>query len=638
MAQLDVTELDFDNIKQSLKTFLSAQSEFSDYDFEGSALAVLLDTLAYNTHYNAMLAHMLANESFLDSAIKRSSVTSIAKSLGYTPRSSRASTASVKFTVVPDSSYQNSTLTLSRDTTFTAKNREDNVTYTFYPSETVTASLETTNGVTGFVFTDLKLKEGTRVSNNFLIDANNVSGPLTIPNAGVDTTTIRVRVQKSATDLTVESYNLANSLLDVSSTTKSYFLEETLDGLYTIRFGDDVIGKKLTAGNVVIVDYITTKGAAANGSKGFACTTTLTGAGESRTFDSASTIAASGGQGKEGIDSIRRNAPIYNQTRERAVAASDYESLILASNSNIQAVSVWGGEDNVPPIYGKVFISLDPIEGQIITQRDKDEILSTVIGPKSAISIIPEFVDPDYSFIGLKVGVVYDNKKTTLTSGQVSDSVSSAITNFFATELNTLNKNFYYSKIHDAIKAISTSVVSVNITPTIQKRLTVDLGKANTYDIFFNSKLQPREMTSSFFNATVSGANIKVKFQDVPSATVLAPEYSGTGVVNIVDANGGVIETVGTIDYSTGRVQITSVIIASLLETETKIRLRVRPHDDSKDILTNILSRTAETSTGPVFATASNNTILTLDDTAKSITLNTRAGLDINITTLDEKY
>lgn len=638
MSQLDVSELDFNNIKESLKTFLSAQEEFSDYDFEGSALSILIDTLAYNTHYNAMLAHLQANESFLDTAIKRSSVTSIAKALGYTPRSSRASTASVKFTVVPDSSYQNSTLTLSRDTTFTANNREDNVTYTFYPSETVTASLETINGVTGFVFTDLKLKEGTRVTNNFLIDANNVSGPLTIANAGVDTTTIRVRVQKSTTDLTVESYNLANSLLDVSSTAKAYFLEETLDGLYSIRFGDDVIGKKLTPGNVVIVDYITTNGAAANGSKGFACTNTLTGANESRTFDTASTIAASGGQGKEGIDSIRRNAPIYNQSRERAVAASDYESLILASNSNIQAVSVWGGEDNVPPIYGKVFISLDPIEGQIITERDKDEILSTVIGPKSAISIIPEFVDPDYSYIGLKVGVVYDNKKTTLTSGQVSDSVSSAITNFFATELNTLNKNFYYSKIHDAIKAISTSVVSVNITPTIQKRLTVELGKANTYDIFFNSKLQPREMTSSFFNATVSGANIKVKFQDVPSATVLAPEYNGTGVVNIVDANGSVIEAVGTIDYSTGRVQITSVIIASLLETETKIRLRVRPHDDSQDILTNILSRTTETSTGPVFATASNNTILTLDDTAKSITLNTRAGLDINITTLDEKY
>lgn len=638
MSQLDVTELDFNNIKESLKTFLSAQEEFSDYDFEGSALSILIDTLAYNTHYNAMLAHLQANESFLDTAIKRSSVTSIAKALGYTARSTRASTASVKMTVVPDPNYQNSTLTLSRDTTFTANNREDNVTYTFYPSETVTASLETINGVTGFVFSDLILKEGTRVSNNFLIDANNVSGPLTIANAGVDTTTIRVRVQKSTTDLTVESYKLANSLLDVSSTTKAYFLEETLDGLYVIRFGDDVIGKKLSAGNVVIVDYITSNGAAANGSKGFTCTNTLTGANESRTFDTASTVPASGGQGKESIDSIRRNAPKYNQARERAVAASDYESLILASNSNIQSVSVWGGEDNIPPIYGKVFISLDPVEGQIITQRDKDEILSTTIGPKSAISIVPEFVDPEYSYIGLKVGVVYDSKKTTLTSGQISDAVTDAINNFFATELNTLNKNFYYSRIHDAIKAVSNSVVSVNITPTIQKRLTVDLGKANTYDIYYNTKLQPREMSSSFFNATISGANIKVKFQDVPSATVVAPEYNGTGTVNIVDSDNSVIAKVGTIDYSTGRVQISSLIVASLIGNETKIRLRVRPHDDSKDILTNILSRTSETSTGPVFATASNNTILTLDDTAKSITLNTRAGLDVNISILDENY
>lgn len=636
MSQLDVTELDFKNIKQSLKTFLSAQEEFSDYDFEGSALSVLIDTLAYNTHYSAMLAHMQANESFLDTAIKRSSVTSIAKALGYTPRSSRSSTASVKFTIIPDPSYQNSTLTLSRDATFTAS--VDNVTYSFYPSETVTASLETIGSSSGFVFENLLLKEGSRISNNFLIDANNLSGPLTIANAGVDTTSIRVRVQKSATDLSIEGYNLSNSLLDVSSTSRAYFIEETIDGLYTIRFGDGVVGKKLEAGNLVIVDYLVTRGAAANGAKGFTCTSTISGSAEGKSFDSASTIPASGGQSKESIDSIRRNAPLYNQARDRAVAASDYESLILTSNANIQAVSVWGGEDNNPPIYGKVFISLDPIEGQIITQRDKDQILSSVIGPKSSISIIPEFVDPEYSYVGLKVGVVYDNKKTTLTSGQISSSVSTAISEFFATELNTLNKNFYYSKIHDAIKAISTSIVSINITPTIQKRLTASLNKANTYDISFNTKLQPREMTSSFFNANIAGATIKVKFQDVPASTVVAPEYSGTGVVNVVDKDNNLIAAVGTIDYDTGNVKITSLTITSLLESETTIRIRVRPHDDSKDILTNILTRTSETSTSAVFARPSNNTILTLDDTAKSVSLNTRTGLDINITTLDENY
>lgn len=636
MAQLDVTELDFTNIKQSLVTFLSAQEEFTDYDFEGSALSVLIDTLAYNTHYSALLAHLQANESFLDTAIKRSSVASIAKSLGYTPRSTRSSTASVEFKVIPDPSYTNSTLTLSRDASFTTS--LNNITYLFSPTQTTTASLETIDGTSVFIFRDLILQEGTRVSNNYLIDANNLSGPLTIPNSQVDTSTIRVRVQASTTDLTLQTYTLSNTLLDVSSTSNAFFLEETIDGLYTIRFGDNVVGKKLAAGNIVIVDYMVSKGENTNGAKTFTCTTQLTGANEARTFTASETLSASGGQSKENIDSIRRNAPLYNQTRERAVAASDYESLILTSNSNIQSASVWGGEDNVPPIYGKVFISLDPIENQIITQRDKDEILNTVIRPKSAISIIPEFVDPEYTYIGLKVGVVYDNKKTTSTSGQISSSVATAINNFFATELNTLNKNFYYSKIHDAIKQISTSIISVNITPTLQKRIIPLLGKANSTDIYYNTKLQPRELTSSFLNINVAGATVKVKLQDVPSSTVVSPDYVGTGTVNAVDALGNIIQTVGTIDYSIGKVSISSMTIVSLLENETKYRIRVRPHDDSKDIFTNILSRSTAASTGPVFAKPSNNTILSLDDSPKSITLNTRAGLDINITTSDENY
>lgn len=636
MAQLDVTELDFTNIKQSLVTFLSAQEEFTDYDFEGSALSVLIDTLAYNTHYSALLAHLQANESFLDTAIKRSSVASIAKSLGYTPRSTRSSTASVEFKVRPDPSYSNSTLTLSRDASFTTS--LNNITYLFSPKQTTTASLETIDGTSVFIFRDLILQEGTRVSNNYLIDANNLSGPLTIPNSQVDTSTIRVRVQASTTDLTLQTYTLSNTLLDVSSTSNAFFLEETIDGLYTIRFGDNVVGKKLAAGNIVIVDYMVSKGENTNGAKTFTCTTQLTGANEARTFTASETLSASGGQSKENIDSIRRNAPLYNQTRERAVAASDYESLILTSNSNIQSASVWGGEDNVPPIYGKVFISLDPIENQIITQRDKDEILNTVIRPKSAISIIPEFVDPEYTYIGLKVGVVYDNKKTTSTSGQISSSVATAINNFFATELNTLNKNFYYSKIHDAIKQISTSIISVNITPTLQKRIIPLLGKANSTDIYYNTKLQPRELTSSFLNINVAGATVKVKLQDVPSSTVVSPDYVGTGTVNAVDALGNIIQTVGTIDYSIGKVSISSMTIVSLLENETKYRIRVRPHDDSKDIFTNILSRSTAASTGPVFAKPSNNTILSLDDSPKSITLNTRAGLDINITTSDENY
>ena len=267
MAQLNVSELDFDNIKQSLKSFLIESGEFSDYDFEGSALSVLLDTLSYNTHYNAVLAHMLANESFLDSAIKRSSVVSIAKSLGYTPRSRRSATAYVDLSITPSASNTDINFTLSRNIAFTSA--LDSASFTFYPSTDTTATLQTVNGVDKFVFNNLAIKEGTRVTNRFIIDTNNRSGPLTIPNMNIDTTTLRVRVQKSGTDATIESYKLSTGVLDLKSTTSAYFIEEGVDGKYIIRFGDDVFGKKLSTDNIVLIDYLVTSGSAANKAKTF---------------------------------------------------------------------------------------------------------------------------------------------------------------------------------------------------------------------------------------------------------------------------------------------------------------------------------------------------------------------------------
>ena len=348
MSQLNVTELDFANIKQSLKTFMQAQNEFSDYDFEGSALSVLLDTLAYNTHYNAVLAHMLANESFLDSAIKRSSVVSIAKTLGYTPRSRRSATGYVDFYLTPASTYTDITYTISRDTVFTST--IDGTSYKFYPSKDVTATRQTIDGVDKFFFDNLELKEGTRVSNKFLIDANLVSGPITLPNSNVDTSSIRVRVQQSNTNLSIETFLEKKSLLDLKSTDKVFFLEEEVHGNYVLRFGDNVFGKSLTVGNELMVDYIVSNGASVNGAKSFT-TTNLTGAGEIRVFSNVS--AAVGGAEKESIDSIRKTAPLFNQTKERMVTSADYRSLILANNPSVQSASVWGGEKTILPFMVK---------------------------------------------------------------------------------------------------------------------------------------------------------------------------------------------------------------------------------------------------------------------------------------------
>ena len=632
MSQLNVTDLDFDAIKENLKTFLESQDEFDSYDFEGSAMSVLLDTLSYNTHYNAILAHLVANESFLDSAIKRTSVVSIAKALGYTPRSSRSALAQVDFSLVPDPDFVPTSYTLPRDTVFNST--VDGTTYTFYPSEDVTTLLTDVDGTSTFVFDNLNLKQGTRITNSFFVDANSRSGPYVIPNLNVDTTTLRVRVTTSVSDATVETFVLDTTLLDLTSTSKVFFLEENIDGFYVIRFGDDVLGKQLTAGNILNIDYLVSAGEDANGVSGFSVANTLTGSEEIKT--TSNVISAAGGAGKESIDSIRRTAPRYNASKERAVGSSDYKSLILASNANIQSVSVWGGEDNDPPIYGKVFISLDPITGQVITEAIKDDIRINIISPRCPVGILPEFVDPEYQYIGLRIGVVYNPNTTNFTSGQISSGVSIAVNDFFDDNLNQLNRNFYYSKIHDAIKITSNSIVSVNITPTIQQRIAPSFGVASSHTLFLNSKIQPREMHSNWFDTVISGATYKVKLQDRPNVGVVSPTYNGNGVVFLQDQDGINVTDIGTVNYTTGKITIPNIRIESLYGSDTVVRVSTRPHDNSKDILTNILRTDTETSVSAVYPKPSKNTVLSLDDTIENITSGARSGLDIIVTTDNE--
>jgi hypothetical protein len=630
MAQLNVTELDFDGIKQSLKTFLSAQDEFSDYNFEGSAMSVLLDVLAYNTHYNAVLAHMLANESFLDTAIKRSSVVSLAKAIGYTPRSRRAATAKITFKLTPDAGYTESSYTLSRNTPFSAN--KEGTTYNFYPATDVQEILQTINGVDVFLFENLDIKEGIRVSNSFLIDANTLSGPILIPNPNVDTTTLRVRVQTSVTDLEISSFSLYTNFVDVTATTKAYFLEESIDGLYQIKFGDDVIGKKLTAGNIVIVDYLTSKASDSNGAKLFKCYSTLTGGGEIITIPPDLVSEASGGQIKESIDSIRRNAPRYNATKERAVTSSDYQSLILSSNANIQSVAVWGGENNDPPIYGKVFISLNPVSGSIITQTDKDNIINNIIVPKATITILPEFIDPEYTYVSIKVRVLYDSKITTLTAGQISAATSAAISDYFTEELNILNKSFYFSRLHDIIKESDDAIISVNLRTRLQKRITpTSLSASSNLTTSFNIKIQPGEMHTTWFDVIISGATHKVKIIDVPASTVVYPEYSGTGTLYLQQRDGSRVQEIGSIDYDTGKITIPSLTVTGFYSTDTFIRMNLTTHEDVQDIATDILTRASEVNTSAVVALASRNTVLTLDDSVIDNTSGARKGLEITV-------
>lgn len=622
MAQLNVTDLDFDTIKQNLRTYLQSQEEFQDYNFDGAGLSILLDILAYNTHYNATLAHLQSNEMFIDSAVKRNSVASIAKTLGYVPTSRRSATANIIFEIDPPVSFTGTSLTITRDTQFVGKTA--NKSYTFYPKEDYTSGLVSLiTGNTGFSF-PIELIEGKRVSNSYVVDLSNRSGPFVIPNINVDTTTIRVRVQESSSNPSLSVWNYYDDIMSVDATTKAFFVEEGPSGLYEIRFGDDVIGKKLTVGNIVLIDYIVSSGTAPNAIPNFTTTTTFTASGETKVVYLET--AAAGGQEKESIDSIRYNAPKFNATKNRVVTADDYESLIRSRFNNINSIAVWGGEENNPPIYGKVFVSIQPIPGSVITQADRDIIVRDIIRPRSVVSIQTEFVDPIQTYVGLDVSLNYNKTITTLTSSRIESEVKTVITNFFNSNVNKLQKNFYYSKLLSAVIGTTQSIFSASIQVKMHKRIPVIYGISESYDIRFNGNLQPETLTTTYFNTTITGTQYEVYITDQHNNT-----SGDLGILVMKRASDDVIvsSNIGSVDYTTGVVTVSNIVIDSLSGGETELRVYVEPFGDAPNILTTNLTSTTDNSTAAVFPYAARNTVLTLDTSAANSLTNVQAGLTV---------
>ena len=630
MAVKNVTELDFTSIRNNLKTFLKNQDEFADYNFEASGISTLIDLLAYNTHYNAVLAHMVSNEAFLDSAVRRNSVVSIAKTMGYTPRSARSAKATIDLTVVPASTYTSTSLTLPKDKTFQAS--VDNVARDFVPDKDYTVAKTIVDGVAAFRFTDIVLAEGLRTTTSEVISSQNRSGPVVLENDNVDTTSITVKVQTSTTNATSEVYSLAEDTLNVTSTSKVFYLEERTDGYYQINFGDGVLGKQLEVGNIVIVDYIACNGAAGNGARQFFLPTNLTGLGENTSGSTKS--ASASGFNKETADSIRFNAPRFNAAKNRVITKGDYESVIKQSNPNIKSVAAWGGEDNIPPIYGKVFISLQPNAGYTITQADKDTISNTTLEPKMPVGLVPEFVDPEFVHIGLNAVVTYDTKLTTLTTGSLGALVTTKIEDYFSTNLNELKKNFYHSKLQNDIAKLSDSIIGVNLEMRLIKKLTPTLGSSARYEPKFNNKIMPNAIRSNFFIANLNGSRSEVFLADKPNPDVTAPVYSGQGVLQLKTKSKGVVvaDNIGTVDYDTGVLDIVSLNITEISGVSNdELRVVATPHESSRNISTDILVRTTEEQSYAVFAQPSRNIILNLDDAAEDTVNNIRKGLNVQM-------
>jgi hypothetical protein len=622
MANLRIAELDFDTIKSNLKDFLKNYTDtdgapyFTDFDFEGSGLSILLDLLSYNTHYNAYLASMVINDMFLDSAVKRSSAVSIAKHLGYTPVSAVGARATISFVV---SGLTNSPdfLTLDKYTPFTTYINDTTLTFVNLESKTI----QPVGGI--YTFNDIEIVEGTPLQYVYSVDSPGPMEKYVIPNNNIDTTTIQVVVQNSVSDTTQYVYTLSEDTLDLNGTSKVFFLEESPTGLYQIYFGDGVLGKKLARNNLVTINYLITNGTIGNVagtiSQQFACGSSIGGG------TVAGTIIAStnsrGGLEQEDINSIKFRAPKFSSSSNRAVTGDDYKSIISKSYPLVQSVSVWGGEDNVPPLYGKVVISLNPYEGYTITQGVKNDIKNTILQNKQVLSIMPEFVDPDYFYINLLVNVKYEAAKTSLSATDIQNLVVSEIRNYFTSDLQKFDKDFVFSKLSRNIDNVNEYIIGNLMTVKLQRRITPILNSAlNVYltgsTIKFKNGLLPGSLSSTIFVVNYKGNSVLAKMKDVPNDAV--PNNKGTGTIQLIDAgNSNILNTAyGSINYGTGEVLINSLEILGYPADTADVRITATVQDEYLDVNVN------------------RNQIILLDESTLNIDSNRLPGLTVNVITV----
>ena len=519
-SNIQMTDLDFNTIKNNLKTFLQSQDTLKDYNYEGSALSTLLDVLAYNTQYNAFYLNQVANEMFLDTAIQRGSVVSQAKLLDYVPKSAIAPSATINLAV---NNVSDASLTLPKFTTFMSE-AIDGINYNFVSSDTQTVNVSANTAL----FENIILKQGIPATVSFTVDTvTNPSFTFEIPDENVDTTTLTVIVQQSSSNNSSDVYNSASNYLTLQNNSKVYFLQEGLNKKYQVYFGDGILGNKLSDGNIVKLSYVVTQGSAAAGANNFVLMDSISGYGN---YVIDSLTSATQGADAESIDSIKFQAPKSYAAQGRAVTKEDYITAIQQNNLGIafDAVNVWGGEENFEPVYGQVFISLKPQGAYNLTSTQKQRIIKNVIDPISVLTVTPTIIDPDYTYLKLNIDVVYDPTKTTQTSQQIENGVKSAIQSFANRTLNTFNSTFNSYDLLTAIQNYSSSIVSSNYKVQLQKKFFPNLTNSTTYNLNYNTPLEKGILLSGIsssppmqFRDTFNLTNIidGVYLEEVPSNT-----------------------------------------------------------------------------------------------------------------------
>ena len=483
-TNINITELDFGSIKSGFINYLQNQPNgvFKDYNFSGSALSTLLDVLAYNTQYNAYYLNMVANEMFLDSSLQRSSVVSHAKLLNYVPKSAIAPQAEINITF---NGVANTSFTLPCYTNFMSE-PINGVNYNFI---TITSNTVNVVGNTA-TFNNIVLKQGVPTTYSYTVNSTtNPNYVFQIPDANIDASTLQVIVQQSSSNSSYTIFSPASNYLQLNSASPVYFLQEALNGNYEVYFGDGILGKNLSDGNIVALSYVSTDGSNAAGANNFTLMDQLSGFTTKSIFP---VLPATQGGSKESITSIKFQAPKSYSAQGRAVSKNDYITALQQNTLGISfdAVNVWGGEENNPPVYGQVFIAIKPSGGYFLTQTQKQRLVSEVITPISVLTVTPTIVDPDYTYLQINANVYYDPTQTVLTSAQISSGVITAIQNYGLTNLNTFNSTFSSYTLLTAIQNYDPSIISSEFGLKLQKKFFPLLGNSSNIKLYYNTPIQ----------------------------------------------------------------------------------------------------------------------------------------------------
>ena len=579
MALTQFTNLNFEDIKSSIKDYLRENSNFSDFDFEGSNLSVIINLLAYNSYITAYNTNMVVNESFIDSATLRENIVSLARNIGYVPRSKRAAVAQIDYQV---SGIATSNATVTFEPGLIANSIVSDKNFLFSIPEKHVSAVE--NGVTEGTLT---IYQGQYLEKNWTVNNSQPNARYILPNSDIDTSTLRVKIKEDSSSTTSTEYKLVDNIIGVTSTSNIYLIQETTDEKYEILFGDGIFGKKLESGNVIEASYIKTEGKEANGASFFNFVGTISdenGANiPSFTPNIISRVPAANGDDIETVQSIRNYAPRRYAAQNRAVTASDYEAILPSIYPNIESVSAYGGEDLNPPQYGRVFIAAKPRNGAFLAESTKKQLLQS-LKSYSVAGIVPSFVNLKYLYVEVD-SYVYYNPNFTGDPNNLKADVTSAITQYArSNELNKFGGRFKYSNFTSLVDAVDTSITSNITTVRIRRNLSALVNQFTQYELCFDNEFF---RGNDEYNVKSTGFNVS----GVEGTVYLADKVvEGSDIGNLflfrlnTDSEPEIVSTkFGTVNYETGEVLIDTVNITSTVQPDNIIEIQAIPM--SNDVL-----------------------------------------------------